>query len=160
MDLEEQLARRLQKGGGATTLIVGVGNDLKGDDGVGSYLCQQLKGKIAAKLIDAGTVPENYIQPIVKAGPDKLVIVDAMEFGAEPGSVRLFDAGDLNSAVMSTHSLSPRLFVDLIRKEIDVDVCFLGVQPGQMELGEGLSPEVEAAARELAGVLSRVLPSH
>jgi hydrogenase 3 maturation protease len=127
---------------------------------VGPFVCRQLRGKVSAKLIDAGTVPENHIQPIVKAGPEKLLVVDAMDFGAEPGAMRLIDAGDLSSAVMSTHSLSPRLFVDLIRKEIEVDVCFLGIQPGQMELGQPISASVAAAAERLCDMLARILPAN
>ena len=149
----DEVVDRLNGLRGASVVIIGIGNELKGDDGVGPFLCHQLKGRVAAKLIDAGTVPENYIQPIIKAKPEKLLVVDAMEFGGEAGEVRIFEVGDISSVVMSTHSLSPRLFVDLIGREIEVEVLFLGIQPEQTRLGGGLSPEVESVGGELARVL-------
>ncbi|MHC4292856.1 MAG: hypothetical protein ACYSTX_01070, partial [Planctomycetota bacterium] len=51
------------------TLFIGIGQVLKGDDAIGPLLVEKLKGKISADIIEAGTVPENYIQPIVKKAP-------------------------------------------------------------------------------------------
>ncbi|MHC4364602.1 MAG: hypothetical protein ACYSTJ_03955 [Planctomycetota bacterium] len=66
MGTDENVLAQLKKLRGPKTVIVGIGNILKGDDGVGPLICQQLRGnEICAELIDAGTVPENYIQPIV-----------------------------------------------------------------------------------------------
>jgi len=62
----DELFEQLNKLRGSKTVIVGMGNVLKGDDGAGPLICQQLNGKVCAELIDAGTVPENYIQTIKK----------------------------------------------------------------------------------------------
>ena len=67
MGTDEQLFEQLNKLRDSATVIVGIGNTLKGDDGAGPLVCQQLRrAKVCAGLIDAGTVPENYIQPIIK----------------------------------------------------------------------------------------------
>jgi len=151
--IEEQLASRLRDLRGLATTIVGIGNELKGDDGVGPFLCHLLGRKVSAKLIDAGTVPENHIQPIIRTKPENLLVIDAVDFGAEAGSARLFGSEEISSVVMSTHSLSPRLFIDLIRREIEVKVLFLGIQPEQMQLGQGLSPVVQSTAEQIAEIL-------
>jgi hydrogenase maturation protease len=108
-------------------------------------------------VIDAGTVPENYIGPIIAKRPEVLVVVDAMDFGGAAGEVRIFKPGELSSAAISTHTLSPRLFVDVICKSIQTDVWFVGIGAGRTVLGEGLSKEVERAVESLAEILAEGL---
>ena len=95
MGTDENVLKQLKKLRGSKTVIVGIGNILKGDDGVGPLICQQLhNNQICAELIDAGTVPENYIQPIVRKAPQNLIVIDAIDFGAAPGTINIFDWPD------------------------------------------------------------------
>ena len=158
MGTDQQLFERLNKLRDSATVIVGIGNILKGDDGAGPLVCEQLAGKVCAELIDAGTVPENYIQPIIKKAPQNLLIIDAIDFGAPAGTINIFKPEQLNSSVFSTHTLSPRLLVDMVCKDIDVDVYFVGVQPAQTQLGQSISPEVDRAAQRLVRVLTEIFP--
>jgi len=153
MELSGEVVERLERLRHRRMLIVGVGNTLKGDDGVGPSICQGLDGKVCAGVLDAGTVPENYIQQIVRKAPEGLLVVDAMYFGAEPGAVMIFQPEQLGSMAWSTHALSPRFFVEMVRGEIEVETLFLGIQPGQCRFGEGLSAEVAEAAGSVAEVL-------
>ncbi len=155
---DKQFSRQLNKLRGSKTLIVGIGNLLKGDDAVGPLVCRQLTGKTCAELIDAGTVPENYIQPIIEKAPQNLLIIDAIDFGAPPGTIRVFKPEQLGSLVISTHTLSPRLFVDMVRRNIKVDVYFVGVQPAQTQLGQSLSDEVNEAVQQLTHTLAEIFP--
>ena len=76
---------------GVRTVIVCIGNRLKGDDAAGSILYDRLAGRISANLIDAATVPENYIQTIIRKEPRSIIVVDAVDFGQPPGAVGLFE---------------------------------------------------------------------
>ena len=156
MGTEEQLCERLNKLRNSATVIIGIGNTLKGDDGAGPLVCEQLKGKICAEVIDAGTVPENYVQPIIKTAPQNLLVIDAIDFGASPGTIELFAAEQLNSSVFSTHALSPRLFVDVISQQIQVDVYFVGIQPAQTRLGQPVSAPVGEAIQQLVDTLAQI----
>ncbi|MHC5061636.1 MAG: hydrogenase 3 maturation endopeptidase HyCI [Planctomycetota bacterium] len=138
------------------TLILTIGNILKGDDAIGPLIYQQLKNELRAEIIDAGTVPENYIQTIVKKAPEALLIIDAIDFSASAGTIRLFKPDQLNSIIISTHSLSPRVFVDMITNEIDVQVYFLGIQPLQVQIGSPLSAEVDRAAKKIMSILTGI----
>jgi len=162
MASDQQLSEQLNKLRGSKTVIVGIGNLLKGDDGAGPLVCEQLTGKVCAELIDAGTVPENYIQPIIKKAPQNLLIIDAIDFGASAGTISIFKPGQLNSSVFSTHTLSPRLFVDMVCRNINegesVDVYFVGIQPGQTQVGQSISPEVGRAVERLVRVLTEIFP--
>jgi len=159
MSSDEQLFERLNNLRGSKTLIVGIGQTLKGDDGVGPSVCQQLRqAKVSVELLDAGTTPENYIQPIIKKAPQNLLIIDAVDFGAPAGTIRLFEPEKLSSLFPSTHTPSPRLFIDIIRKDIEVKVFFVGIQPAHTKLGQPLSPVVTQAVQLLVNYLSKIFP--
>jgi hydrogenase 3 maturation protease len=160
MGTSEQLFEQLNKLHGSKTVIVGIGNILKGDDGVGPMVCQQLQeAKVCAELIDAGTVPENYIQRIIKKRPQNLLIIDAIDFSALPGTISIFKPERLNSTAFSTHTLSPCLFAEIVSRNIKVDVYFAGIQPAYTRLGESMSLQVCQAVRQLAQTLIDVFPA-
>ncbi len=158
MGTNQQLRQQLNKLRNSATVIVGIGNVLKGDDGVGPLVCEQLAGKTSAELIDAGTVPENYIQPIIKKAPQNLLVIDAIDFGAPAGTIRMFEPERLNSYALSTHTLSPRLFIDLVCQDIKVNVYFVGIQPAQTQLGQSISPQASEAVQRLSQILAEIFP--
>jgi len=114
--------------------------------------------KISATVIDAGTVPENYIQPIIKKAPRNLLLIDAIDFRAEPGTIKMFESEQLNSLAISTHTLSPRFFIDIIRQSIELDVYCIGIQPAQTQLGQTVSGQVSQAVQQLCNVLMEIFP--
>jgi len=154
-----ELWGRLEKLSHLPTVILGIGNSLKGDDCAGPAVCQRIKGKVAAEVIDAQTVPENYIRPIIKNSPEFLLVIDAVDFEAEPGTIRLLDPESLSSLTLSTHVPSPRLFVDMLRQEIPLGVYFIGIQPGQTDFGQSPSSAVAEAIEILAAGLIRIFPA-
>ncbi len=159
MGSDQLLFEQLNKLRDSPTIILGIGNILKGDDGAGPLVYEQLTAaKISAGLIDAGTVPENYIQRIIKTAPRILLVIDAIDFGSEAGTIKVFEPQQLNSHVISTHTLSPRLFVDIIGRSIQVDVYFVGIQPAQTQLDQPVSASVSRAIERLSGVLTEVFP--
>jgi len=157
MAISRKIFHQLNKLRGSRVLILGIGNVLKSDDGAGSVLCRQLSGKVRAEIIDAGTVPENYIQPVIDKAPKNLLIVDAVDFKALPGTVQIFKPEQLNSLITSTHSLSPRIFIDMIAGEIDVAVYFIGIQPAKTSFGQALSVEVSCVVQQLSALFISLL---
>jgi hydrogenase 3 maturation protease len=159
MAISKQLLAKLQKLHGSKTVIVGIGNTLKGDDGFGPLVCQKLQNaKVSAEVIDAGTVPENYIQPIIKKAPQNLLIIDAIDFHAPPGTIDIFKPEQLSSFALSTHTLSPHLFTEMVSRDIEVDVYFVGIQPEHTRLGDSMSPQVRKAAQQLVQMLIDIFP--
>jgi hydrogenase maturation protease HycI len=159
MASDRSLFEQLNKLRDSSAVILGIGNILKGDDSAGPLVCRQLEAaKISAGLIDAGTVPENYIQRIIKKAPQALIVIDAIDFGAEAGTIKIFEPEQLNSLVVSTHTLSPRLFVDVIRRSVQLDVYFIGIQPAQTQLGQPASAAVNQAIEKLSAVLAEIFP--
>ncbi len=158
MGIDQQILQQLKQLSRSKTLIIGVGNTLKGDDAAGPVVCEQLAGKISAEIIDTGTVPENYIQTIVRKDPQNLLIIDAVDFNASPGTIEIFRPEQLSSFAFSTHTLSPRLFIDMIKQQIKVDVYLLGIQPAQTQLGQNISNSVSEAIQQVTDVLVELFP--
>ncbi len=151
--MADKIAEELEKLRGSKTVIVGIGNTLKSDDGAGPAICTKLEGKTSAEIIDVGTVPENFIQVICRMKPQVVLVIDAVDFGSTPGDSIIFAPDQLNSFAISTHTLSPRIFADVVRQTIDTKVVFLGIQPKHLQFGESLSDEVAGAVDKLAGIL-------
>jgi len=125
-------------------LILGVGNPLRGDDGAGPYLVEQLKGRVNATLLDCEEVPENFLGQIAESQPSSVLIIDAIDFGMNPGAAALFEEDQLPTGRgLSTHHSSLQLFIKWVKAETGAQVFVLGIQPGSIEFGNEMSPEVK-----------------
>ena len=136
--------------------IVGIGNIIRGDDGLGPKLIEILKargGVPGASLFDCGTAPENYIFPILSTSCDTLVLVDAADIKKSPGTVAVFDLDKISGISFSTHNPSPRLFTDLLKtgKE-DMNIFVISVQPKSTGIGASLSREVLGSLEKIADI--------
>jgi hydrogenase 3 maturation protease len=139
--------------------IVGIGNIMRGDDGLGPKLIELLRTeKVNAKLFDCGTAPENYAIPILATSADTIIFIDAAEMGRSPGEIAVLGLEDISNVSFSTHSPSPRLFVDLLKtgKE-DINVFFISIQPKSTSLGAHLSGEVMASLDMVKSALVETL---
>jgi hydrogenase 3 maturation protease len=129
-------------------VVIGVGNRMRGDDAVGCMVIDELAGFDLAATIDAGNAPENYIQPVTQLAPGRVLVVDACDLGARPGEFRLLDRRaieDLSYGLLSTHTLPLTLTIEMLVQETGAEVQLLGIQPGRIEFGQGLSEEVAQA---------------
>jgi hydrogenase maturation protease len=87
--LEESDLKSILKGR-VTTL--GFGNRLWGDDGAGSVLAERLKAANPdAPIFDGGMVPENYLEKVAATYPDTILLIDAADFGGQPGLLESTD---------------------------------------------------------------------
>jgi hydrogenase maturation protease len=141
--------------------VIGVGNPLRGDDGAGPAV---------ARLLAAGGVPGLVVRQSsgeatslmeAWAGFDDVVLVDACRGAGPPGSVHRVQAGDVDRISSlrhaSSHSLGVAAAIGLARAlgALPRRLVVYAVEVRETAEGEGLSPEVDAAARRLATSLSR-----
>jgi len=139
------------------TLILGIGNIMKGDDGAGPILISRLKGKTKANLVNCEEVPENYTQPIIEAKPDKILIVDAADWNGPAGEIRLIDGEEINNMSFSTHDSSLQIFINYLKSHLPkVCIIIIGVQPKRRGFLDPLSPEVEKTVDELSHLLVKI----
>jgi len=134
-------------------VILCLGNVDRGDDGAGHAIAEDIKGKAAYEVIDAGVAPENYTGVIKRLNPDTILIIDAVHFDGLPGEIRLFSGDDLRSGKVSTHDVSPKLLIEYLRESTKAGIYVLGIKPKSNKLGEGLSEEVKKSVKLTVSVL-------
>jgi hydrogenase 3 maturation protease len=152
----EALFTTLQKVSSDDILLVGIGNTLKADDGIGPAICSRLKKVIPNNVIDAGTVPENYIQVIIKKAPKVILFIDATDFGLPPGTIKVFKADELSTVGITTHTLSPRLLTDVISQSISAKIIYVGIQPKSTQIGKPLSQEIQLTKEKLLKMFMQI----
>lgn len=138
------------------TVIVGIGNTLKGDDAFGPLLIERLSGKIDAVCIDAGTAPENYAGKITKENPDTVLLVDAADLDLAPGEYDILRKDELLKSGFTTHDLSPVMFIEFLEGGCDSEIYMLGVQPERVGFGEEVTESVKEALNEIENLIMEV----
>ena len=138
-------------------VVVGVGNTLKADDAAGPALAETLRRRFPDRVFDVGQVPENYLGPIRRAGPDTILLVDAADFGGEPGDVRIAAKGDVHGLALGTHAAPLSMFMALAAGETGATVHLVAIQAKSTEFGGTMCEEVRAAVGRLASALEAIL---
>ena len=157
MDLDSQLKDFFGQGERRVVLI-GVGETLRGDDGVGVQIIELLKDTKMDRvlLLNTGVVPEAFTGKVVQYNPTHVLLLDAAHFRGEVGEVRLIEASKISGQTISTHSLPLSIFISYI-EQLGSKVLLLGVQPKNIEFYSEMSPEVSETAKKIANVLARIL---
>ncbi|HEY3419837.1 MAG TPA: hydrogenase 3 maturation endopeptidase HyCI [Methanomassiliicoccales archaeon] len=158
-EMEEELRAWLDGATGA--VVAGIGNAIRSDDFVGVRIVESLEGKVSEKvhLIECETVPESFVDEIVEVIPSHVLLIDAALLGLEPGSVHLYEAEEVtNVPSISTHTLPLRVFCEYVRKMTGARIALLLIEPTNVDFGEGLTPETEAAAIRVEMALLKYLP--
>ena len=155
-------------------IVLGVGNLLLQDEGVGVHVVKMLSNILTEaknptydypnlEIIDGGTSPE--IASLIE-GAEKLIIIDAVKGGKEPGTVYRFAIDDvaINSSGNAGVSLSPKEAYLEIRANLSLhqmniidnlqmlsligkqpkEVIVIGIEPKTIELGLELTPEIQS----------------
>ena len=140
------------------TLVVTLGSTLRADDGVGPYVCSHVKfNRPDLLLLDAGTTPENIAQTAINWKPDKVIVVDAAHFKGRAGEIRVIPLEAINqSTAVSTHSFPLSVTFSIIKEDTGCELAVVGVQAKSLDYREGLSPEAEKTAIELAEYFNRI----
>ena len=155
--VEYMLSSRLKRVLGGRVVVLGVGNRCRRDDGAGSLLAEQLDGQTGLKAIDAGAVPENYLERVARLQPDTILIIDAADFGGVPGDLRILEPELVGPSGVSSHVLSLQTIADFLKARTRARLAVLAIQPADIGLGTELSEEVSRAVELLKEALISAL---
>lgn len=159
LSLESQLEESLE--GYGKLIILGVGNELKCDDGIGPFIIKKLQNESIENedllLINAETVPENFTGKIRKENPTHLMIIDACLMGCDAGEIKIVDHEDFANIGISTHSMSLSFFVKYLQKDLDFNMIFVGIEPESMDYQEVPTEAVENSALKFIDLLKGIL---
>ncbi len=129
-----------------TTAVLGLGNILLRDEGVGVRVVEAIRERCTfsrdVEIIDGGTLGLDLL-PLIE-GKDQILIVDAVDFGKEPGHIAVLNDDQIPSvlaAKLSVHSigLSDVLFAAKLLDMTPPKLRLIGIQPQSLEVGLDMS---------------------
>jgi hydrogenase maturation protease len=138
-------------------LILGLGNPLRGDDGVGCRLIEELAGRElppGVQVLDGGAAGLELLD--LMEGWEGVIIVDAAEMGCRPGEFLRFTPAGVRLASIADYFSLHHAGLDEVLALANAlsrtlpEIVIFGVQPTEVGWGAGLSPAVEAALPALA----------
>ena len=138
------------------SVVVCVGNELRGDDGVALLFYENLKrdeeiGRVASVVKMGSGVT---IKPFEQA--ERVIVVDAVDFRGRPGEVKVFGLEEIEEMAGFTHK--PALSALLSSAGVK-EVHIIGVQPKMLEMGGEVSKECVSAYSRVREVILHLLSS-
>ena len=135
-----------------SNVLLGIGNRARADDGVGVFISGLFRHPDWLSL-DGGTSPENFTSRMRASGARTVVLVDAVRMGLAPGAVRRIPRERVQDTSIGTHDIPLSRLMDYIGISMGMRAVLIGIEPARLGPGEGMSPEVESAARSLVAAL-------
>ena len=141
-------------------LVLGIGNVLLTDEGIGVRALKELERRYTfpenVELLDGGTAGIELLRHI--RNRDYLIIIDAMKFNQEPGTVSRVVGNDVPAAFrtrISPHQLglSDLLAAAMLTGELPENLVLFGVEPESLDIGLNLTDKVEASVEKLTGAV-------
>ena len=135
----------------ARTIVIGVGNPLRGDDAAGVAVAEHLRPRVpeGVEVVACSEEPSRLME--AWEGAESVVLVDTVSSGAPPGTLHRFDAGDdaipAHTFRSSTHAIGIADTIELARAlgRLPRRVRVYGVEAGGFATGAELTPAVESA---------------
>lgn len=131
-------------------LILGVGNLLLSDEGVGVHVAQRMMHMDLppeVDVVEGGTDGFGLVNVILEA--DRMILIDAVKGGGQPGSIYRFDIDDCppypDLFKTSVHQISILEVINLSGLIGSTpQTTIIGVEPHCLDMGMKLSPQIEA----------------
>ena len=136
------------------TLILGIGNPLRGDDAAGPLVCARLRSQWALDCADA---PERYLGLAADARVTRVLLVDAMDFAGAPGEIAFCRSEDLAERFGTTHDCGLAVLARFVEQEYRKPVAVLGIQPSHVAFGAEVTDAVQKAVDKVSAWLQRGL---
>jgi len=148
---------------GKRIAVVGVGNILMGDDGVGVRAVEELRREnlpAQVTLFDAGTAFPTFFYQLVHF--DKLIVIDAVKGGGAAGTVYRFGLEEVQGndrVLLSLHDLGivETLLLQRLIDESAEEIVFFGLEPARVQPSLKLSLTVKAKLRQLVDMVLQEL---
>jgi len=156
-DFERSLRDRLV----GKIAVMGIGNTMRGDDGLGVHLVNSLQPPSLSPdvgLFACEMTPENFLGPVTEFQPNTILMIDAADLNGPPGSARLVAAQEIADSGTTTHNMSLRLLATMLESTTNATVTLLAVQPKGRNFGAEVSPEVSETLHYLTELFHTILP--
>lgn len=137
-------------------LVLGIGNLLIGDEGVGCLTVEELSRRYtlppSVECVDGGTAGFELLSMI--DGKDQVILIDALRNDMAPGTVVMVEGEHVPKAFLARTTPHQLGICDVLAaaqlcETMPEHLTLYGIEPKQMEVGIGLTPEVEAGMEKI-----------
>jgi hydrogenase maturation protease len=141
-----------------STLVLGIGNLLMGDEGAGSYAAQQLAQRgvpEGVEVLDGGVGSFLLLEPMQSAG--RVILMDATMDGRAPGTIRRLTPRFSSDypRTLTAHDIGLKDLLDAFHLLGTVpEVTLFAISVAAAEMGVGLSPAVSAAVERAVALVA------
>lgn len=143
------------------TLITGLGNSLMQDDGVGVYIAENIKTRNEFDVFICG--PDVFKIMSAINGHNRIILIDAIDAGLPDGTIICLKESGLlkfDNLSRSSHQISMLEAIKLMKITLpefkDIELFFVGVQIGGMNLNQPFTKEVKISADWLLKNISKI----
>lgn len=157
-ELEKLLARTPE---GGEIVFIGIGNPLRGDDGIGVWIAERLKSAIRRDDVEVFPIGDrvDLLPRILREREPRLIIFfDAADFGGEAGEVKLMPASEASGKTVSTHDIPIELMLKI--SGVGAPAYVISVQAASIAFGEKLSQRVLKAGEKILEFLAEKLSAN
>jgi hydrogenase maturation protease len=133
------------------TVVIGIGNPMRGDDAAGVAVAERLRPRVPAgvEVVSCSEEPSRLME--AWEGAERVLLIDTVSSGAPPGTLHCFDASEeavpARAFHSSTHAIGIVDTIELARAlgRLPRRVGLYGIEAGGFETGSSLTPAVESA---------------
>ncbi|MHA2359495.1 MAG: hydrogenase maturation peptidase HycI [Candidatus Thorarchaeota archaeon] len=141
--------------------VLGIGNDMRTDDGLGLFIIENLKIEDPRIMIEnVGSVPEGFAKNLASFGAERVIMVDAADMLKSPGHIELITKDRIGGIAISTHRMPLSFLMMYLEQETGGKTLLIGIQPKSIQFGEGLTPEIQEVVDKTITSLERILKQH
>jgi len=142
-------------------MVLGIGNPLCSDDGIGVRIAAEMQGMNKYKgvrIVDGGSAPDLFV--LLDSDVHKLIVVDALRGGGRPGDIYRLDLREENISDGPAASLHGMGMLDSLKLMSQLgqqppQVTVIGIEPADVSHGRQLSPTIEAMVPAIIGAVER-----
>ncbi|MDD5326938.1 MAG: hydrogenase maturation protease [Phycisphaerae bacterium] len=146
-------------------IVIGLGNTLMSDEGIGIWVVRQLSGFAAefpyVNFVDAGTGGMAILHLI--RDKDKAIFIDCAKMGQQPGTIRKFTPQEIKNtkvlAHQSLHEADLIKIIDIAKQlgQCPADITIFGIEPQSVKLGLELSETLAGRLNEYVTMVRKEL---
>ncbi|ENN96489.1 hydrogenase maturation protease HycI [Methanocaldococcus villosus KIN24-T80] len=144
-------------------VVIGIGNELRGDDAVGCYIAKRLieyfngEGDIFKKdnlcIINARTSLEAYTDIIKELKPKHIIIVDCALINED---YRIIKLDEIDNLLLSSHNLPISFIIKYLKNFIDFDLTIIGIRPRVIDFCDMSNETKKIAEKVLKEIIKMV----
>lgn len=141
--------------------VLGIGNELNGDDSAGIWAARKLRAKLTDRpnllIMDCGSIPENATGPLRRFQPQLILLVDAADLDVTAGAICLVELNQVGGFSASSHTLPLSVLAGFMKNDFNCEVALFCIQPQSLEFDTALSSQVEFAVNQFVDEVISIL---